>query len=556
MGHRISTWVSLLWVCLAALHGCTGNASGGAANASASGKTSGDQSGATTFGATTCAPGNPYAQPLLRLSQQQYVSSVQDIFNVTLPTLDLPNDDAAGPFAANYASSVTDLSVEQYQGAASIIAGLVANHLAAVAPCAASAMTTACAAQITNALGKRVFRRPLDSNEVAQYTSLVAASVTAGDSNQTVQLLVQAMLQSPYFVYRPESGTSTANAQTRLLTPYEASTRLAYVLWGSTPDTALLEAADSNEILDDASFAQQANRMLDDPRFAVQMTRFAQQLLALQGLATATKDPNLYPNYNPALEAAMAQETGDFVSHVLMVGDARWETLLTAPYSVVTPPLLPLYGVSASATAADGTTAFDATQRAGLLTQAAFLTDHSHGNAQPAVVLRGKVVRENLLCQGMPAPPANVMPLPSTIAPNATARVIFAAHESNASCAACHSLMDPIGLSFETYDGIGTYRTKQGSNTIDASGDISGSQHTDVSFANAVGLASVLASSSDVHACVVTQATRFAMSRDVTAADACDLQTLASKFEASEHNMRQLMYDIVMLPNFRKLGTN
>ncbi len=550
MMQRVCSFLPQLLLVTGVAQGCTGN------GLVVSGKPS---SGAIATSSNTqldCTASAPYAQPLLRLSQQQYIASVQDIFNVTLPALDLPNDDAAGPFAANYASSVTDLSVEQYQGAASTVAALVAGQLAQVAACASGRMTSACAAQISSQLGTRIFRRPLDSNEQADYTALVAQAVSAGDSNQTVQLLVQAMLQSPYFVYRPEFGTSTANAQVRLLTPYEASTRLAYVLWGTAPDAVLLAAAGGNQLLDDASFVQQANRMLDDPRFAWQMTRFTQQLLALQGRNTLTRDPNLYPSFNPALEAAMAQETRDFVTHVMTWGDARWETLLTAPYSVLTPPLLALYGVDASATGPDGTTALDATQRAGLLTQTAFLTDHAHANAQPAVVLRGKVVRENLLCQSMPAPPANVAPLPSTLAPDATARQIFAAHESNASCAACHSLMDPIGLSFETYDGVGAWRTKQGATTIDPSGAITGSQHTNVTFANAVELANVLATSADVHQCVTEQAWRFAMSRDVVSADACALQTLASQFDAHGHNMRQLMYDIVMSPNFRKLGTN
>ena len=155
----------------------------------------------------------------------------------------------------------------------------------------------------------------------------------------------------------------------------------------------------------------------------------------------------------------MRDEAVNFADFVIRRGDGRLQTLLSAPFTVASPDLTLLYGATATP-AADGTVQLDPTQRAGLLTQAGFLAAHAHAN-QTSPVHRGLLIRKNLLCTDLPDPPANVNNNPPAPDPNATTRQRFEQHRANPSCAACHQLMDPIGIGFENYDAIGRYRTTE-----------------------------------------------------------------------------------------------
>ena len=522
---------------------------GDAGGSTGSGGGAGTTSGGGAAQTTPCTPQNATV-PLQRLTQHQYLNSVTDLLGLTtLPTLDLPTDEAIGPFAGNNVSPVTDLSVSQYATAAQTLARqVVSSNVTSLTGCAANAIDANCITSFVGALGKRVHRRPLTTDEQMQYVALTQQYLQAGDGPSAAGIVVEAMLQSPSFLYRFEFGTDSDSG---VLTQYEIATRLAYALWDSTPDRQLLDAADAGELADTQGIALQTQRLISDPRFANNMGDFVTQWLNLQALPSQTKDPNVYPSFTPALLSAMQEEPRDFVAYVMTQDDGRLETLLTAPYSVLTDPLFLLYGVAKPANYVAGSrVALPANHRIGLLMQAAFLTAHAHGNTQPPVVLRGKVLRENLLCQAMPAPPPNIPMLPATIAPNETARQIFASHEQNPTCAACHALMDPMGLAFEHYDGIGAWRDTQNGTPIDVSGNITGTANTNEAFADSLTLANDLATSTDVQSCVVTQLFRYGMTRTETTTDSCTLSTLTTQFNANQHDLRALILAITTSPFF------
>jgi hypothetical protein len=161
------------------------------------------------------------------------------------------------------------------------------------------------------------------------------------------------------------------------------------------------------------------------------------------------------------------------------------------------------------------------------------------------------VIIRNVLCESLPDPPPNVDTTPPAPSPNATTRERFAVHETNPSCAGCHKRIDGVGMGFEAYDGIGGYRTTDGTQPVDASGTFLDTKDLDGTFDGAIQLARDLAGSQEVQECVATQWLRFALGRMETDADACSLQGLHQAFEASGHDVRALLVSVALSDAFR-----
>jgi hypothetical protein len=493
--------------------------------------------------------------PMQRLTQEQYANSVRALLGVaTLSTANLPSDEKLGVFASNVATNVTDLAVDQYTVAAENVAkaALAQAKWDTLVPCDHTALgDDACAARFVSAFGTRAFRRPLTPTEVGRYAAEYKVFAVSGYDNG-IRVVVETMLQSPNFLYRSEVGAPNVASGTAVpLTSFELASRLSFFLWNSTPDDGLLSAAGANSLADPSVLQGHALRMLADPRARDTIASFHKQWLDLTNVASLVKDPATYPSFSPAVGVAMASETVDFADYVLRRGDGKFQTLLTAPFTVAGDALLPLYGVTRSAGAgAQDPLPLDATRRAGILTQSGFLAVHAHAN-QSAPVVRGKIIRQNLLCEPVPNPPNNINTTPPDPSPNSTTRQRFAAHETVPLCASCHTLIDGIGFGLESFDGIGQYRTMDGNSPIDASGAFVKTADLDGPFNGAIALANKLAASPEVRACVTGQWLTYALGRMATGDDACSLNRLVTSFNASGQNIKQLLVDIVTADSFR-----
>jgi hypothetical protein len=248
----------------------------------------------------------------------------------------------------------------------------------------------------------------------------------------------------------------------------------------------------------------------------------------------------------------MHEETRRFASNVVLDGDSTYRTLLTADFGYPSQELLDLYGVDAPSGFQEGDTVpFTAGERRGMLTQLGFLAAHAKRNAT-SPVHRGIVVRENLLCQVIPPPPMDVVPNLPESTDFQTTRERFAIHLEDPSCAACHTLMDPLGLAFENYDGIGVYRTLEGQNPIDASGTLT-ALDVQGSFANAVEMVELLAGSRIASDCMTTQWFRFALGRVESVDDACAMQGLQQYFVTSDGNVLELLRQITTSYSFNHI---
>jgi hypothetical protein len=513
-------------------------------------------------------PISPGPSPVRRLTQTEYNNTVfQLLGDQTYPANRFAPDEEANGFT-NQASAlvVSPLLAEQYLTAAEGLAsrhaeGLLTQELPACtgASVSASACNDAAGAFIRE-FGKKAFRRPLTEEEVQTHADLFVQGTTLGtgsyDARIGVEVVIQAMLQSPHFLYRVEFGRPEAvEGDIVELTSYEMASRLSYLFWGTMPDAALFDAADRDELRTPEQIEAQARRMLGAPRAREAVKNFHRQWLGLDEIATIAatgKDRTVYPDYSEAMLPLLQEETERFLDHAIFEANASVEDLYTAPYSMMNGELAAFYGIQGvPADAGFQRVELDPDKYAGFLTQAGLLALHSKTDGS-SPIHRGKFVRERLLCQA-PPPPPDVVPPPPTVDPTKTTREQYVQHEADPACAACHQWMDPLGFGFEHFDALGRYRADQNGLAIDATGEINFTDEVGIDgpFDGVVELADRLGQSSRVRECVSKQWFRYAYGRTETQADTCSMDLVNLRFSDSGYDIKELLVVLTQTNAFR-----
>jgi hypothetical protein len=541
IGDSVSPWGS-------------GSGSGGAS----SGSSSGTGIGRLVTPECMSAPPNPGRSPIRRLDTPEYVATITDLLGVntdlvrTFPPDQIPVSQTFG-FSNNAdALAVSDQLGAAYRDAAEAFASAAVANLAHLLPCDPVAVgNDACAKQFISDFGRRAFRRPLTADENARYFTLYTTGSTAPLGStfaEGIELALESFLQSPHFLYRVEHGLPTAAPTDTVaqVTQFELATRLAYFFWGSTPDTRLLDAAQTNALGTQPQIEAQIQRMLQDPRAKSVVATFHTEWLNLGGIPGLLKDATMFPEWKQSIAFAMFDEAQAFVDHVFWE-DGKSDTLFSAHYTYDSPELAAFYGFSSPGP--QGRVDVNPAQRAGILTLGGILANNAKQD-QTSPVIRGKYVREALLCQPI-NPPANANFVAPAVAPGLTTRERFAQHEKDPKCAGCHKLMDGMGVGFEHYDALGRWRDKDQGLVIDDSGDIINTTDIDGTFHGGADLADKLAQSEDVRQCVVKQWFRYASGRAEEKPDTCTIQRLYQSFEDSKHDMRDLRVRIATSDAFR-----
>ncbi len=494
--------------------------------------------------------------PLRRLTRSQFNNTVRDLLGSTgTPANAISPDERIGPFFSNAIAPITDLVVQQTGEVAATLAAQSVARMAQIAPCDLAAdTTTTCATRFITEFGAKVYRRPLDTAERDKYLALYTMERGAGTAQTAFQLIVETMLQAPSFLYHSDvsAGAAAPTSAPVRLSPQQLASRLSYFLWDSMPDATLSVAATNSTLLDTTVLAAQVDRMLLDARATDTVPAFHLQWLGLGDMSGIEKDPVRFPQFNAALVDAMRAETAAFSDFVVRRGDGLMSTLFNGGFTFPQGALFQLYGLTMPAGFKVGDQmATKATERAGLLTQAAFLTKQAHRD-QTSPVHRGIFVRENILCQPLMDPPPGVSTTPPAVSDVTTTRTRFTAHQANPACGGCHILIDPIGLGFENYDAIGAYRAKDGTMDVDASGEVKGATGILAGpFVGAIELSKKLGASPEAASCLGNQWFRFSLGRMESNDDACSMKAIQEGFAASGGNVRQLLSKIVQSDAFR-----
>lgn len=487
-----------------------------------------------------------------RLTSVQYQRALDDLLGDT-PAADLQPDTFPYLFATIGAATdaLSEQGVQQVEEAATSASHAVftdTERRAALVGCTPEAPGDACVEGFLSELGRRAYRRPLESWEHARWLT-VATELSEGDPWLGLELAVGGMLQSPWMLYRVERGTPHADRAGMVqLTAYEAATRMALLLWDTIPDDTLLDAAAAGELDTAAGRRTHAARMLADPRADAAILAFFGQYLNLGRLDRMSPDPELFPTFTDSLRVAMKNEVLLLVDDIVNRRDADARTLFSDRRAYVNAELAAHYGLPT-----DGLSALSYApvelpedgQRAGILGLGAFLTMNAHATTT-SPTLRGKYLLERVLCVEIPPPPDAVdLDLSPETGEAVSLREQLERHRDDPACSSCHLLMDPPGFLFENFDPIGAWRDTDRGTAIDSSGELSG-----VSLDGAGALGDHLADHPQVGPCMVRQVFRQAHARLDTEADAVTLDQLSEGFAADGHRFRALLEDLVAHESF------
>jgi hypothetical protein len=454
----------------------------------------------------------PGPRLLRRLTHEQYVNTVRDLLGLEPEGLAFASDVAVKGFQNDAkALAVTPLLAEQYRVAAETLAQrAVATRMEQLVPCHTQ-QSAACADTFIRGFGRRAFRRPLTVAEVLRYRGIWRTITLESGFNEGIRWTIAAFLQSPHFLYRSEMGAREGSGAFRL-TPWEQASELSYLFWQTMPDEALMAAAADGSLATPEGLRAQVQRLAADPRAATAMTRFFESWLQVDRLTTVPRDATTYPALTPAIREAMRGELTRYVTHLVSTG-ASLQQALESKTTFLTPELAAYYGLPAGSAPADaqGYRKVDltGTPYGGLLGIGGVLMTHALPTSS-SPIHRGKLVRERLLCQELPPPPANLDTSPPPVDPTKSTRERYAAHATKQACSGCHQLIDPIGFAFEHFDGAGRWRERDGAHAVDAKGAVVGSVATDGTFEGLEGLQRHLAASAEVRQCYADLWTRWA----------------------------------------------
>lgn len=457
-------------------------------------------------GASVIVDGNeltPLPARIRRLTNAEYNASVQALLGTSAtPADDFPPDARQHGFTVNEAQRVDPVLARALDGSAQALAQEARPEFPRLAPCADTASGgEACAASFIESFATRAYRRPLTDEDRTSLLTLYRAGAEGATYEDGIELLIRGILQSPGFLYLTEIGDGSPGPIVSL-TPSEIAASLSYIITGGPPDDALIQAA-ADGLLDTPEGREaEARRLFATEAGRARTVRVVREWLGIDRITATSKDANVYPEFAGARDA-MARETDAFVREVLATTPGGVEDLLGSPWTVVDAHLAGLYGLG-------GEGRVDSPDRIGLLNQGAFLSVHAHAH-ETAPVLRGVALLRRVACFDIELPTnLSLQIVPPVPDPTKTTRERFSIHAQDPGCANCHRLIDPLGFSFEHFDGMGVYREREGDSPVDSTMTITLGKDFDGSYADSNELAAALATSEAVRECFARQLFRSA----------------------------------------------
>ncbi|MDQ3032991.1 MAG: DUF1592 domain-containing protein [Myxococcota bacterium] len=497
-----------------------------------------------------------------RLSHAQYENTVRDLLRLDAPS-GVTSTYLGDATSTTFDNNGNELYVGEalwgdYQRGAETLAEQVTTDPAALArivPDGASGD----ARLFVEGFGLRAHRRPLTSAEIDAYVAIFARAAVAYPEMDAfaggARMVLEAILQSPHFLYRVELSSDAGGGASIPLNSYEMASRLSYALWDTMPDDELFAAAAADQLVSLEGVRPQAARMLESDKAEDTVASFHYQLLDMHKYADVTRSTMLFPEFTDALRQSMVDETQSFVHHVVFAEDGGFERLLTAPYTFVDADLAAVYGLEGTYDESMERVELDPAQRAGILTQIGYLAANA-SSTDPDAIHRGVFVNHRILCAPLPPPPMIVPPLPADDSGMLTMRQRIDLHTGPGTCGAgCHSTMiNPIGFAFEHYDALGRWRDEDRGIAVDAASEYVFGAAT-VEYADAVELAGVVAEQPMAHSCYVRHWLEYAYGRAPSRRDAQLIARIGAASLAENLSVREILVELVISDAFRTRST-
>lgn len=501
---------------------------------------------------------------LRRLSPDQYRQTIADIFgsDITIGGRFAPEIRQSGLLAVGAGNeSITGDELEQYHAMAQTIAAQVvdASHrgvLVSCTPVSASTADDRCASKFLGQVGELLYRRPLSKVELQVQVGIAhSAALQDKDFYAGLRESLAQMLVSPEFLFRWSNVNGPLGAKgDSTLDGYARASQLSFFLWNSAPDEMLLNDARHGRLNSQRGLTHEVDRMLKSPRLDAGVRAFFSDMLQFSCAedpcldASFSKDSTIYPRFTPQVAADAQEQTLRTLVDLLVTHDGDYRDVFTTRKTFLTPDLAAIYGVPFPRDTPNGEPNTWAPYeyqpgdpRAGILSEVSFVALHSHPGVSSAV-LRGRALREVILCERVPDPPPNVnfkLVLDTSNPKYPTMRSRLDAHITNPVCAGCHRLMDPPGLAMENFNGDGSFRTRENGVLIDASGALDGKK-----FDGMQGLAQTVANDPAAPACLVSRLAEYALGRTPTGDEVKWVAQLKKDFIADHYRLPALLREI------------
>ena len=493
------------------------------------------------------------------MTAEQYRNTLAYVFGpgISIPSAFAPVQRTDGLLSVGTSfAGITAAQMEIYQKTAATAAQQVVdernrNFLVPCTPKNPQAADDACARQFLSGVGRLVYRHALDKQRLDVYVKEAGETATRlKDFYAGLGVALEGVLLSPRVLMVSERAQAdTKKPGQQRLDGHSLATRLSFFLWNAAPDDLLLKAAETGELHTPKGLQKQLDRMLASPRLDAGMRAFFDDMFHFEDFNNLAKDAAIYPVFTTTAVQDAREQTLRTVIDQLITKDRDYRDLFTSRETFISPSLAAIYKLPAS----PGWSPYEfpeGSPRMGLLTHISFLAGHSHPGRSSAT-LRGKALREVLLCQVVPRPPANVdfsaVENPKGNLRTARDRVNF--HLENPVCAGCHKITDPMGLALENFDGAGQYRETERGVAIDATGTLDGKSFTDVK-----GLAQAMHDHPAVTSCLVKRVYAYGTGSPTTGADRQMLQGLDKNFAANGYRLRELLKTVVMSSAFSKVA--
>ena len=412
-------------------------------------------------------------------------------------------------------------------------------------------LEAACADRIITRLATRAYRRPLTARDHDGLMGFYRRTASTAGFDEGIRMALQAILASPYFVFRFESApTNVAPGALYSISDIDLASRLSFFLWGSIPDDELLAVAKAGKLSAPATLDVQVRRMLADPRAGALSTRFAAQWLRLQDIEKVRPDAFWFPDYDQQLGDAMKRETELFFGDIVK-NDRSLFDLFNANYTFVNERLARHYGIPHVSGSAFRKVTYPDSTRRGLLGHGSVLVQTSLAN-RTSPVLRGKWVMQVLIGMAPPPPPPDVPALDETSdakdGKQLTTRQRMEIHRRNPTCNACHQYMDPIGLALDNFDVTGRWRYREMGTELDTHGTM----YDGTAVASPNDLSKALLSRPIPLARTFTEnLMAYALGRRVEDYDQPTVRAIARQAEANGYRMSSFISGVINSTAFR-----
>jgi hypothetical protein len=499
-------------------------------------------------------PRDPGRVTIRRLNKVEYNNTIRDLLGIDFKPADsFPTDDSGYGFDnIGDVLSLPPLLMEKYLTAAEEIADKTFKDEAAKKrflnpPVKPKTDNEPKPRTVLRYFAERAWRRLLTDQELRRITGFVQLAIQNGETPEKgLQLAMQAVLVSPYFLFRIEQEPAKRSPSERPdgaypITEFELATRLSYFLWASTPDDELFTLATEGKLRKPDVLEGQIKRMLKDPKARSLAENFAPQWLQIRGLKLFAPDPKTFPSFDEPLRDAMLQESERFFQHIVEEDRSVLE-LIDSDYTFVNERLAKHYGIQGVIGPDFRKVALPDKRRGGVLAMASVLTVTSNPT-RTSPVKRGKWILENILGTPPPPPPPDVPEFKEEqTALTGTLRQRMEQHRVNPSCATCHQRMDPLGFGFENFDVIGSWRDKEGKFAIDASGVLPDGKK----FNGPAELRGILKQREDeVCRCLTEKLLTYALGRGMERTDRCTIDEIARNLKKNQYRFSALVLDAV-----------